>query len=86
MPAMKAKRRTVESPTLAKIRRVAERRQALWSKLPGLTATNRAEISKLTAQLEALWEQHRIALAKPHPAPRVRPRRATPSTRRSSAA
>jgi len=54
---------TTGSSTLEKIRRIAERRQALWSKAPGLTVAEKAEIGKLTSELEALWEQHRAALA-----------------------
>ena len=54
---------TTGSSTLEKIRRIAERRQALWSKAPGLTVAEKAEISRLTSELEALWEQHRVALA-----------------------
>ena len=54
---------TTGSSTLEKIRRIAERRQALWSKAPGLTAAEKAEIGRLTSELESLWEQHRVALA-----------------------
>jgi hypothetical protein len=54
---------TTSSSTLEKIRRIAERRQALWSKAPGLTVAEKTEISRLTSELESLWEQHRVALA-----------------------
>ena len=54
---------TTGSSTSEKIRRIAERRQALWSKAPGLTVAEKAEISRLTSELESLWEQHRAALA-----------------------
>lgn len=81
----KNKEHTAEPPTLAKIRRLAERRQALWSKAPGLTATDRAEISRLTAALEALWEQHRLALAKPRVFP-GRGRAGAATARKNSAA
>jgi hypothetical protein len=76
-----------ETGTIEKITRLAERRQALWNKAPALTAIQRAEISRLTADLEALWEQHRIELARPKFVSRRRPARAgTSSTRRRTAA
>ncbi len=52
-----------ETPTLEKIRRLAEKRQALWSKMSSLTLADRASIVRLTQDLEALWEQHRVELA-----------------------
>ena len=51
-----------ETPTLEKIRRLAEKRQALWSKMSSLTIADRASIVRLTQDLEALWEQHRVEL------------------------
>jgi len=66
-----------ETVALGKIRRLAERRQALWGKAPALTAAERAEISRLTAELEALWEQHRIDLARSNQGPHRRQVRAS---------
>ncbi len=59
--------------TLEKIRRLAERRQALWSKMSSLTAADRATIVRLTKELEAQWEHHRVEL--------TRRRRVNPSRR-----
>ncbi|TMI79729.1 MAG: hypothetical protein E6H04_10065 [Bacillati bacterium ANGP1] len=53
-----------ETTTLEKIRKLAERRQALWSKAPALTIAERADIVRLTTELEGLWEQHRTELAR----------------------
>jgi len=50
--------------TLEKIRRLAEKRQALWSKMSALTVADRAAIVRLTQDLESLWEQHRLELAR----------------------
>ena len=58
-----------ESTTLEKIRKLAERRQTLWGKAPGLTTAERADIMRLTTELEALWEQHRMELARRHLGP-----------------
>jgi hypothetical protein len=52
-----------ETGTLEKIRRLAEKRQSLWSKMSSLTIADRASIVRLTQDLEALWEQHRVELA-----------------------
>lgn len=54
----------VTTPTLEKIRKLAERRQTLWGKAPALTTAERADIVRLTTELEALWEQHRMELAR----------------------
>ncbi len=54
-----------ETETEKKISRLAARRQALWAKAPALTAAERLELVKLTADLDALWEQHRTELARP---------------------
>lgn len=78
-----------ETAALGKIRRLAERRQALWGKAPALTATERAEISRLTAELEALWEQHRLELARSNQGPQrraARPSRPAFSVRTDPAA
>lgn len=50
--------------TLEKIRRLAGKRQALWSKMSSLTVADRAAIVRLTQELESLWEQHRLELAR----------------------
>jgi hypothetical protein len=70
--------------TLEQIGRLAERRQALWSKLM-LTPEEKAEIGRLTVELEALWERHRMELARPPATARPISRGVTP-LRRSSAA
>ena len=74
--------------TLEKIRKVAEKRQALWSKMSSLTAADRATIGQLTAELEGLWEQHRAQLAKRPTSPDRRPAKpgGTASSRRRTAA
>ena len=73
--------------TLEKIRRLAERRQALWSKTSPLTAADREAIARLTRELEALWEQQRGELAQRRPAPARRSvKTGTASSRRRSAA
>ena len=73
--------------TLEKIRRQAERRQALWSKMSSLTAADRETIVRLTKELEALWEQHRVELAQRRVSVGRRPAKTTAgSPRRSTAA
>lgn len=73
--------------TLAKIRRLAERRQALWSKMSSLTAADRAMIVRLTKELEALWEHHRAELTRRRVSPSRRPEKMSAgSPRRSTAA
>jgi hypothetical protein len=73
--------------TLEKIRRLAERRQTLWSKMSSLTAADRATIVQLTKELEALWEHHRVELAKRRVSPNRRPAKISAgSPRRSTAA
>jgi len=72
---------------LEKIRRVAERRQALWSKSSPLTAEDRAAIARLTGELEALWEQQRGELARGRGTPARRSvKTGSPSSRRPTAA
>lgn len=76
-----------ETATLEKIRKLAERRQALWSKVSSLTAADRAAIVRLTAELEALWQQHRADLATRRASQGRRAARAgSASSRRSTAA
>lgn len=76
-----------ETATLEKIRKLAERRQALWSKMSSLTAADRATIIRLTTELEGLWEQHRVELAARRGSQGRRPARAgAASSRRSTAA
>ncbi len=73
--------------TLEKIRKTAERRQALWSKMSSLTGADRENIVRLTRTLEALWEQHRGELARRRVQPGRRPPgRSTPSPRKRTAA
>ncbi len=67
---------------LEKIRRLAEQRQALWSKSSPLTAADRAAIARLTGELEALWEQHRGELARHRGIPAHRTMKAGPSSSR----
>ena len=75
------------STILEKIRRVAERRQALWSKPSPLTAADREAIARLTGELEALWEQQRGELARRPAATARRPvKTGTVSSRKRSAA
>jgi hypothetical protein len=59
--------------TIEKIRKLAEKRQALWSKMSSLTVADRAAIVRLTQDLEALWEQHRLELAQ-RSVSQIRPR------------
>jgi hypothetical protein len=72
--------------TLEKIRRLAERRQALWSKMSSLTAVDRAAIIRITRELEALWEQHRVELTRRRAAGRRQAKPGGASPRRSTAA
>ncbi len=73
--------------TLEKIRRLAERRQALWSKPSPLTAADREAIARLTGELEALWEQQRGELARQRAVPGRRSvKTGTASSRRRTAA
>jgi hypothetical protein len=72
--------------TAEKIKRLASRRQALWAKAPALTAAERGELSKLTADLDALWEQYRTELARPQLVPPRRPSRNGSSPARKSSA
>ena len=73
--------------TLEKIRRLAQRRQALWSKMSSLTAADRATIVRLTKELEALWEHHRVELTRRRVGPSRRPAKiGAGSPRRSTAA
>jgi hypothetical protein len=75
-----------ENATLEKIRRLAERRQALWSKMSSLTAADRATIVRITRELEALWEQHRVDLARRRGSSRRSAKAGGASPRRSTAA
>jgi hypothetical protein len=75
-----------ENATLEKIRRLAERRQALWSKMSSLTAADRGTIVRITGELEALWEQHRVELARRRDAGRRPAKTGSASPRRSTAA
>ena len=71
-----------------KIKRLAARRQALWAKAPALTMGERAELSKLTSDLDMLWEQHRSELARTQLVPPRRPgsrNGASPPRKRSAA-
>jgi hypothetical protein len=72
--------------TLEKIRRLAERRQALWSKMSSLTAADRATIVRITRELEAQWEQHRVELAQRRGSGRRQVKPGGASPRRSTAA
>jgi hypothetical protein len=62
--------------TAEKIQRLAVRRQALWAKAPALTLGERAELIKLTSDLDLLWEQHRSEMARTQLVP---PRRPSPN-------
>jgi hypothetical protein len=76
-----------ETGTLEKIRRLAERRQALWAKMSSLTTADRAAIVRLTGELEALWEQHRVELTRRRVGAGRQPERpATAPTRKRTAA
>jgi hypothetical protein len=75
-----------ETTTLERIRKLAERRQALWSKAPALTIAERADIVRLTTELEGLWEQHRMELARSQAGAGRRGRTSPPPTRGRSAA
>ena len=75
-----------EKTILERIRRVAEQRQALWSKTTPLTTTERAAIVRLTGELEALWEQQRGDLARKRWAPARRSSKAAAPSRRRTAA
>jgi hypothetical protein len=73
--------------TAEKIKRFAARRQALWAKAPALSIGERAELTKLTSDLDMLWEQHRSELARTQLVPPRRPsRNGSSPPRRSSAA
>jgi hypothetical protein len=75
------------TPILEKIRKLAEQRQALWSKSSPLTTEERAAIARLTGELEALWEQQRGELARPRTTPGRRSvKTGSPSSRRRTAA
>lgn len=75
-----------ETETEKKISRLAARRQVLWAKAPALTAVERLELVKLSTDLDALWEQHRMELARPQLVLPRRPLRAYADSSRTKPA